>query len=281
MSATPLTWTLTIAALIVLVLFDLLIHRNDKSPRDALIEAAWASGIWTALGLGFTAIIALVENGSSAGQYVTGYVLERMLSIDNVFVFVLILDAFAIPAKKHHSALLWGSIMALVLRAIFIVVGAALLETFSWTIYIFGAILIYTAVNLLRENERTEGDSKVVRFSRKLKNPMMAVFVALGITDVVFAVDSIPAVFAVTHQTYLVFSANAFAVLGLRPLATILAGVMHRFVYLKPGLAIVLALIGIKMLLEHLVSIPTWISLVAIVVIMSGAIGASMKRTAR
>lgn len=279
MNVSVLTWSLTVGFLLLLIAIDLLLHRRTSDERE-LREAGIATLVWTALGLAFTFFIWFEWNSKYAGEYVTGYVLERMLSIDNVFVFVLILAAFAVPKTKQHSALLWGSVGALVLRAIFIAVGAALLDKFSWTVYLFGAILIYTAYHLLREgNDDNVEDSKVVQFSRRLKNPMVAVFVAIGITDLVFAVDSIPAVFAVTRETYLVFTANAFAVLGLRPLAVLLAGIMHRFIYLKPGLAIVLALIGLKMMTEHWVHIPTYVSLVAIVVILGGAVGLSLLRT--
>src|SRR4029077_4549280 len=232
-----------------------------------------------------------------------GYLIEKSLSVDNIFVFALIFGYFAVPARHQHRVLFWGVLGALVFRAIFISAGATLLEQFHWMIYVFGAFLVFTAVrmSLARTQHSDPGKNPVLRLmrrtvpmtetyagprftvreaGRRLATPLLAVLVVVETTDIVFAVDSIPAIFAVTDDTFLVFTSNAFAILGLRALYFLLAGLIGRFRYLKMGLAVVLGFVGAKMLLTDVVHIPIWISLVAIGCILGVAVVASLRATA-
>jgi tellurite resistance protein TerC len=291
---------MTLGIIAALIAVDLVLHR--KPSIESIKSSAWETLIWTVLGLGF-ALIVWADYGSTAGgQYLAGYLLERTLSLDNVFVFVVILSYFAVPPEFQHRALLWGILVALALRAAFIAVGATLLDTFHWMIYLFGAFLVYTAYRLMRQGEdeidpehnpALKGLRKIApisnaydgtRLTTKIDNkrmltPMFAVFVVLGTTDLLFALDSIPAIFAVTDETFIVFSSNAFAVLGLRSMAVLLAGVVDRFAYLKHALALVLALVGLKMLTSEIVEISTWITLPIIALILAAGIGYSLWKT--
>jgi tellurite resistance protein TerC len=293
-------WAFTLGIIVALLLVDLLLHRSPG--EESIKESAWATLIWTLLGVAFGALIWIDYGGHAGGQYMAGYLLERTLSLDNVFVFVVILSYFAVPAALQHRALLWGIIVALVLRAAFIAVGATLLDAFHWMIYLFGGFLVYTAYKLLRSDEEEidpehnpalrllrkiapisntyEGNSLTAkRDGKRILTPMFAVFVVLGTTDVLFALDSIPAIFAVTDETFIVFSSNAFAVLGLRSMAILLAGVVDRFAYLKHALALVLALVGLKMLTSEVYEVSTWITLPAIAAILLAGIGFSLYKT--
>ena len=304
MHVSSLAWTLTLGAIVGLVLLDLMVV--NRKPREAsLRESAIASLVWTAIGLGFGLIVLWVYGGEPGGQYFAGYLLERTLSVDNVFVFVLILGYFAVPMALQHRALLWGVVIALVLRAVFIVLGDAMLERFEWTTFVFGAILVYSAISLARGGDEKvepeqnpglrlmrrivpvsndfEGHKLLTRLSgsgKRAATPLFAVLVVIGTTDLVFAVDSIPAIFSITEDVFIVFTANAFSLLGLRPLAFLLAGVMHRFVYLKPALAIVLGLVGAKMVAKGFhFDVNVWISLAVIGLILSGGVFLSLLRT--
>lgn len=293
-------WALTLAIIAGSLVIDLLLHR--KPGAESLKESAWATLIWTLFGLAFGLVIWFNYDSTAGGEYLAGYLLERTLSLDNVFVFVVILSFFAVPPALQHRALLWGIMVALVLRAAFIAVGATLLENFHWMIYVFGAFLVYTAFKLI-----TSGDEEVhpehnpaLKLMRKIApvgnefvgnklttkvdgkrilTPMFAVFVVLGTTDILFALDSIPAIFAVTDETFIVFASNAFAVLGLRAMAVLLAGVVDRFIYLKPALAIVLALVGFKMLTSTVFHVSTWVTLPIIALILIGGVGFSLLKT--
>jgi tellurite resistance protein TerC len=238
--------------------------------------------------------------GAAAGEYLSGYLIEESLSIDNVFVWALILAYFLVPPEYQHRVLFWGIFGALVLRATFIFAGIALIERFSWILYVFGAFLLYTAGKLIvSDNEHVDPSKsrflKVVHrivpstdhldgqklFTRvdgkRLATPLFAVLVLVEGTDVLFAVDSVPAVLAVSREQFIVFSSNAFAILGLRAMYFLLADLHGRFSYLQQGLAIILAFVGVKMLIHEWYHIPTWLSLTVIVLVLAASIGFSLK----
>jgi tellurite resistance protein TerC len=291
-------WAAFIAFLVVVIAVDLfLFHRGEG--EVSLAEAGWWSAIWLGLGVGFALVVLVGQGSELAGEYLAGYAIERALSIDNVFVFALLIGYFAVPAKDQHRVLLWGVVAALVLRAGFIAGGLALLEAFHWMIYVFGALLVGTGIRMATHRtedvhpERNPVLRAVRRFipttedyrgrrlvvkegGRRLATPLLSVLVAVAITDVVFAVDSIPAVFAVTRDPFIVFSSNAMAVLGLRALYFLLAGMMSRFRFLQTGLAVVLVLVGAKMLVSDVVHIPIWLSLLIILVVIGGSMGLSL-----
>ena len=257
-----------IAAALAVDLLVLHRHAHEVSMR----EAALTSAGWVTLGVGFGAGVWWFAGADRAGEYFAGYLIEKSLSVDNVFIFALLFSYFAVPARYQHRVLFWGVVGALVLRAGFIAAGAALLEQLHWVIYVFGALLGLTGVKMLRSSGHSvdPGRNPVLRLLRGrvpmtdeyhgqrflvrdgvrwVATPMLAVLVAIETTDVVFAVDSIPAIFAVTDEPFLVFTSNAFAILGLRALYFLLAGMMGRFTYLKTGLAAILLFVGAKMLL--------------------------------
>jgi tellurite resistance protein TerC len=282
-----------------LLAFDILVvHR--KAHEVHIREAAIESAVWITIGVAFTGVVALAFGGGAAGEYISGYLIEKSLSIDNVFVWALILSYFKIPAKYQHRVLFWGIFGALALRAVFIFAGVALIEKFDWVLYIFGAFLLYTAVKLVVEAEE-ELDPASGRFMRlinrlvpsspdfdgqklftrhngvRVATPLFAVLILIEFTDVLFAVDSVPAVLAVSREQFIVFASNAFAILGLRALYFLLADAHARFSFLKEGLAIILAFVGVKMLIAEWYHIPTWLSLVVIVIVLAAAIGFSLK----
>jgi tellurite resistance protein TerC len=274
-------WGAVIAAILAMLALDLFVlHRR---PHEVTMrEAAMTSAMWVTLGLGFAGIVAWAWGAGAAGEYVAGYLIEKSLSVDNIFVFALLLGYFAIPPARQHRVLFWGVLGALVLRGIFIAAGSALLENFHWTLYVFGAFLIFTGFKMARHGgtEVHPDRNPVLRFVRRIypaATPALAALVAVETTDVLFAVDSVPAVFAVTDVPFLVFTSNAFAILGMRALYFLLAGMMTRFVYLKLGLAVVLALVGTKMLLTELLHIPVWASLAAIAVVLATSIATSLR----
>lgn len=293
-------WVAFTALVVALLLVDLLlIHRTAHviTTREAAIESA----IWIALSLVFGLVILAWQGGAAAGEYYAGYLIEKSLSIDNVFVWALIMSYFAVPQKFQFRVLFWGIFGALVLRAIFIFGGVAILERFSWVIYIFGAFLLYTAVKLLRsgDEEVHPDDNPILRLvnkaipstttydgqklfthidGKRLATPLLAVLIVVESSDVVFAVDSIPAILAVSREEFIVFSSNAFAILGLRALYFLLADLRNRFRYLQQGLAVVLAFVGVKMLISEVYHLPTYLSLGVIAVVLTVAIVASIKR---
>lgn len=292
-------WVALVVTIGALLAFDILVvHRNphDVHTREAAVESA----VWISIGLAFTGVIALAFGASASGEYLSGYLIEKSLSVDNVFVWALILSYFNIPSKYQHRVLFWGIFGALALRAIFIFAGVALVEKFTWILYVFGAFLVYTAVKLVvsGENEIDPASSRFMNlihrviptspefdgqrlFTRRagklFATPLFAVLILIEFTDVLFAVDSVPAVLAVSREQFLVFSSNAFAILGLRALYFLLADAHARFSYLKEGLAIILAFVGVKMLLHEWYHIPTWLSLVVIAIVLLVAIGFSLK----
>jgi tellurite resistance protein TerC len=292
-------WTALVALIVVLLVADLLlVHRK---PHDiSLKEAAIESALWIALGTGFTLIVFAWHGGTAAGEYVSGYLIEKSLSIDNVFVWAVIFQYFAVPARYQFRVLFWGIFGALVLRAVFIFAGVALIDRFDWILYVFGIFLIVTAFRVARHSpdqavhpERNpvlrlvhrlvpstpsyDGQKLFTRRAGKLlATPLFAVLIIVETTDVVFAVDSIPAVLAVSREPFIVFSSNAFAILGLRALYFLLAGMANRFRYLNVGLGVILAFVGFKMLASDVVHLPTWLSLAVIAGVLTLTVGASL-----
>jgi tellurite resistance protein TerC len=286
--ATP--WALLAAVVVAMLALDLLVFARGRVP--SLRESAVWSVVWLAVAIAFGAVLWAWRGGDAGAQYYAGYLLERSLSLDNVFVFAVILSFFAVPPLVQAKVLSWGIMLALGLRLVFILLGAALLDAAHATYYVFGALLLYTAWKLARhhggevEPERNpvlallrrhvpmsrdyHGDRLVVRAGGgRIATPLLAVFVVVATTDVVFAVDSVPAIFAVTQDAFVVFAANAFAMLGLRALYFLLAGLMDRFVHLSHGLAAILAFIGVKMLLIDVWHPPVWISLAVIAAVLA------------
>jgi tellurite resistance protein TerC len=295
----PWQWGLFLAIVAVLLLADLLVlHR--KPHVIPVKEAAIESAVWVAIGLLFGLLVLAWHGGQPASEYWTGYLLELSLSVDNVFVWAVILTFFAVPAKYQFRVLFWGVFGALVLRAGFIFAGVALIERFSVVLYIFGLILLYSAWKIARHDEDEVVDldqSRTMRVVRKvvpststyhgqhlfakengkrLATPLFAVLLLVESTDVVFAVDSVPAVLAVAREQFIVFSSNAFAILGLRSMYFLLAGMAGRFRYLNIGLGVILASVGVKMLLSDVVHLPALLSLGIIMVVLFVSITASL-----
>jgi tellurite resistance protein TerC len=284
-------WAGVVLAILAALAIDLFVFHKDAH-TVSIKEAATTSAVWIALGLSFGLAIWAYGGGQAAGEYYAGYVIEKALSVENIFVFALILGYFNVPAKYQHRVLFYGVLGALVLRAIFIAAGAQLLERFHWMIYIFGAFLVFTAIKMLRHSDKKMdvGKNPLVRLLRKampvtteyhgqkffirenkklVATPMFAVLLAIETSDVVFAVDSIPAIFAITDDTFIVFTSNAFAILGLRALYFLLAGAMEKLAYLKLGLAGVLGFVGFKMLATDVGKLPILVSLGIIVGILT------------
>ena len=294
-------WLAVIAFIVVMLAIDLVAHR--KAHVIGVREAAVWSAVWIALGVGFGAIVWAVWGADLGQQYFAGYLIEKSLAVDNVFVWAIIFAHFAVPAQFQHRVLFLGVLGALVFRGIFIAGGALLIQNFSWILYIFAAFLLYTGFRMIRQRDEhlNPDQSRILAAFRRLvpmtdtfhgqrllvrkgglimATPLLAVLVLVETTDVVFAVDSIPAIFAVTDEVFLVFTANAFAILGLRAMYFLLADLVHRFVYLKIGLALVLMWVGAKMLLKiDVFYIPTPISLAVIATILTVSIVASLRAT--
>jgi tellurite resistance protein TerC len=284
-----------------MLLIDLFIFQREAH-EVSMSEAIKWSCFWVFCGLTFGGIIFLIGGSKPAGEYMAGYLIEKSLSIDNIFIFALILSYFAVPLKYQHRVLFFGVLGALVLRAIFIVLGSAILENFAWAIYLFGALLVVTGLKLAVQKETEvhpernlilrlvrrispmtpdyRGEAFVVKEAGKwIATPLLAVLIVIETTDVVFAIDSIPAIFAITQDTFIVFTSNAFAILGLRALYFVFAGAMGRFVYLKIGLAVILVFVGIKMLISDLYHIPIGLSLGFIATALTVSIVASLRAT--
>lgn len=293
-------WIAVLGLILVMLAIDLFAHR--RAHVVGVREAAIWSAIWVALGVAFGGIVWRVWGSEFAAQYYAGYVIEKSLAVDNVFVFAIIFTYFAVPREYQHRVLFYGVIGALVFRAIFIAAGSVLIASFAWILYLFGALLLVTGIRMaIHRNEHIDPEnSAVIRLFRRfvpvtddyhgqkfmvrqagrwVATPLLAVLVLVEVTDIVFAVDSIPAIFAVTQQPFLVFTSNAFAILGLRAMYFLLADLIGRFIYLKLGLALVLVWVGIKMLLLEVVKIPTLASLAVVAVILTTAVTASWLRT--
>jgi tellurite resistance protein TerC len=277
-------------------------HR--KAHEVSVREATVWSAVWIALALVFNVIVYLTRGAEQGIQFFTGYLIEKSLSVDNIFVIALIFGFFAVPRLYQHRVLFWGILGALVLRAVFIGAGAALMERFHWILYVFGAFLLFTGIKMaLHRNEEIHPEHnpvlKLVRrlmpvtndyegprfFVRKagtlMATPLFLVLVLVETTDLIFAVDSIPAIFAVSRDPFIVYTSNVFAILGLRSLYFVLAGVMGKFVYLKLGLSAILGFVGTKMLITELYKIPATVSLLVVAVILTAAVAASVLRNRR
>jgi tellurite resistance protein TerC len=296
-------WAAVVGVILAALALDLFVFHRD--PHAVTVREAVVSTVaWVVLGLVFGLVVWRVGGGEAAGEYYAGYLIEKALSVENIFVFALVLGAFAAPRELQHRVLFLGVLGALVLRGAFVAGGAAFLDAFHWAIYVFGAVLVASGVRMARHRstqpvdpsrnaalrllrrfvpvaDRYHGPRLLVRDAGRLvATPLLAVVVVIEATDVVFAVDSIPAIFAVTDKPFLVFTSTAFAMLGLRAMYFLLGGVMQRFAYLTTGLAAVLVFVGVKMLLADVVHIPVWASLLGILVILAIAIGASLHKTA-
>jgi tellurite resistance protein TerC len=294
-------WIALIAVVPVLTAVDLLVFgrgRHEVAPKTA---AVWTLA-WVALGVGFTGILGATQGGTAAGEYIAGYLIEWSLSIDNLFVFAVIFSYFAVPKDLQPRVLMFGVLGALIFRGAFIAVGAAALSAAHWVIYIFGVFLIFTAYRLARSSGEQVDPSRnkllllVRRFvpstddyrgtrifvrehGRRLATPIFAVLLVVASTDVVFAIDSIPAIFAITDEAFIVLAANVFAVMGLRAAYFLIVGGLDRFEYLHYGLAAVLAFVGLKMLTSEVYDPPVWVTLGAVVVILGVAVLASLWAT--
>lgn len=275
-------------------------HRT--SHEVSLKEATIWSAVWITLALLFNVLIWQFRGPEIGVQFLTGYLIEKSLSVDNIFVIALLFGYFAVPAAYQHRVLFWGILGALVMRAGFILAGAALLDAFHWIIYLFGAFLIITGVKMavFRNAEIHPENNPLLKLVRRLvpvtpeyrkdkffvresgrvlATPLFLVLVLVESTDLVFAVDSIPAIFAVTNDPFIVYTSNVFAILGLRSLYFLLAGVMQKFVYLKLGLSAILVFVGVKMVIMDLYKIPSSVSLLVIAALLALSIGASLWKT--
>ena len=291
--------TFLVVVLGLLIVDLLLVHKTAHviSTKEAAIESA----VWISLGVAFTFVVWGAWGGQAAGEYISGYLIEKSLSVDNVFVWALIMSFFAVPRAYQFRVLFWGVFGALVLRFVFIFAGVALLERFEWMLFVFGGFLLITAARMLKHDEAEvhpennpvlklvrrivpstseyHGQKLFIReHGKRLATPLFAVLVVVESSDVVFAVDSIPAILAVSHDRFIVFSSNAFAILGLRALYFLLADLRERFHYLQLGLAVILAFVGAKMILAHWYHLPTFASLLFIALVLTVAIVASLKR---
>jgi tellurite resistance protein TerC len=292
-------WLVLIATIGTILTLDLLVF-NRRPHAPSFREAAAFSTFYVALGLTFGALVFATRGAEDGAEYLAGYLLELSLSVDNVFVFALIFAAFVVPLKYQHRVLFYGILGAIVFRAIFIGLGAAIIESFHYAIYVFGFLLLYTGYRMWKQrNEHaidplknpvlrlfrrfvpTTDGYREQRFivhegGRRLATPLLAVLLVVESSDILFAIDSVPAIFSVTTDTFLVFSSNAFAILGLRSLYFLLAGAVDKFRYLKPGLSALLVFAGLKILLSDVLPIPIPVSLAIIIGILAVAIGASL-----
>lgn len=273
---------------------------NRKAHTIKYREAATWSGVWVSLALIFAALVFYYQGTVRGLEFLTGYLIELSLSVDNLFVFLLIFSYFKVPAKYQHRVLFWGVMGALIMRLTMIFIGAALINRFHWVIYIFGVFLVYTGIKMFKQEELDiqPEENPLVKFvtryvpitrhyeeqrfftrvnGRLTGTLLLLVLVIVEVTDLVFAVDSIPAIFAITTNTFIVYTSNVFAILGLRSMYFLLAGVVEKFQYLKMGLAIVLTFIGLKMLVVAVnVHIPIWFSLMFVAVVLLSSVAASL-----
>ena len=296
-------WAAVIGFTLLLLALDLLVlHR--EAHEVSLREAGRQSAFYVAVGLAFGGVIWAWRGPEAGGEYLAGYLIEKSLSVDNVFVFALIFSYFAVPAKYQHRVLFWGIIGAIAFRALFIALGAVLLNNVDWIVYVFGAFLVYTGVKMARGHsvevhpernpvirlmrcvvpvsDELRGQRFLVREGgRWVATPLLAALVVVETMDIVFAIDSVPAIFAITDDVFIVFTANVFAILGLRAMYFLLAGTIPRFAYLQTGLALVLVFVGAKMFLTDIGKLPIWISLGVITGIVGTSIVASLWKNRR
>jgi TerC family integral membrane protein len=295
------TWLWAGFSLFILTMLSLDLGLFNRKAHTIKYREAWIwSGVWVTVAAIFAALVFHYRGHSTGIDFVTGYLIELSLSVDNLFVFLLIFSYFKVPAKFQHRVLFWGVMGALVMRLTMIFIGAALIERFHWIIYIFGGFLVYTGLKMFKQEEieihpeqnpvvrlvtrflpisRQYDDEKFFTIinGKRTATLLFLVLIVVEITDLVFAVDSIPAIFVITRDTFIVYTSNVFAILGLRSMYFLLAGVVDKFRYLRFGLAIVLSFIGVKMLITAFgVHIPTWVSLAVVAVVLLGSIGASL-----
>ncbi|WP_432546976.1 TerC family protein [Kineococcus sp. SYSU DK004] len=294
-------WFAVLGFIVAVLAVDLFAHR--RAHVIGVREAALWSGVWVAIGVTFGVGLWWWYGAGIGQQYFAGYLIEKSLAVDNVFVWAIVFSWFAVPREHQHRVLFLGVLGALVFRGAFIAAGSVLIASFSWILYVFAAFLVWTGWKMLRQRDEhvdPEGSAVLRAFRRwvpmtdayhgqkllvrrggvVLATPLLAVLVLVEVTDVVFAVDSIPAIFAVTDEPFIVFTANAFAILGLRAMYFLLADLIHRFVYLKTGLALVLVWVGVKMFLKvDLFYVPTAVSLAVITTVLTVAVVASLRAT--
>lgn len=294
-------WFAVLGLILGMLAIDLFAHRRAHviSVREATV---W-SAVWVSIGIAFGAWVWWAHGAEFGQQYFAGYLIEKSLAVDNVFVWAIIFTFFAVPREFQHRVLFFGVLGALVFRGLFIAGGSVLIASFGWILYLFAAFLLWTGIRMIRQrNEHIDpSTSRALRLFRRyvpmadayhgqrflvrragvlMATPLLAVLVLVEVTDIVFAVDSIPAIFAVTDEPFLVFTANAFAILGLRAMYFLLADLIHRFVYLKVGLALVLVWVGVKMLLKvDVYYVPTTVSLAVITLLIGGSIVLSLRAT--
>ncbi len=302
-------WAAFAAVVVIMLAIDLLVHRGAHVIKFK--EAAWWSAVWVGLSLVFALVVGLTLGGTAGVDFTTAWLLEKSLSVDNLFVFALIFGYFKVPREYQHRVLFFGVVGALVFRGIFLAAGVAVVNQFTAVLFVFAAVLLYSAWKLMKDEDDTydPGTSVALRLLRKVipvreeyagtkfflkeagkrvATPLLAVVVAIEAADLVFAVDSVPAVLAVSDDAFIVYSSNAFAILGLRALYFLLAGLLEKFHYLAKGLAIILAFIGVKLVLQagHKVisasipEIPSLVSLGVIVVVLTASIVLSLRRPA-
>jgi tellurite resistance protein TerC len=303
MSSQVLWWIAFAVIVAVLLVLDMKVFHRKSSVITIKQSLLWTA-FWIALALLFNLGIYIWKGSTPATEYLTCYLIEKSLSVDNLFVFLMVFSFFAVPAAYQHKVLFWGIIGAIVLRLAFIEAGATLLENFDWVFYIFGAFLIIAAIRMAFQKEKDihpeknpvlrvlrkfmgvtenyEGDRFFVkRFGKYVATPLLITVIVIETTDLVFALDSIPAAFSITLDKFIVYTSNIFAILGLRSLYFALAGIMPLFHYLKYGLVIVLMFVGIKMLLAHYYKIPTGIALCVVAIVLIIAVIASVIRNRR
>jgi tellurite resistance protein TerC len=307
-------WVGVVVGLLVVLAVDLWIVDRGEPREFSLRQAGLWVGFYVTVAVLFGLGLLIFQGGGPSGEFFAGYLTEYSLSIDNLFIFYIIMGRFAVPRVYQHKVLLVGILLALVMRGIFIAVGAAALERFSWLFYVFGAFLVYTAVNMIRGGAHDDGEefkeNLMLRWARRIfpttsdyvgsrvtaridgrrmVTPMLIVMIAIGTTDLLFAVDSIPAIFGLTTNPFIVFTANVFALMGLRQLYFLLGGLMRRLVYISYGLSFILAFIGIKLIIEALhesgvtwaPEVPIWLSLTVIAVTMLVTTIASLIKAGR
>lgn len=295
-------WLGLLGVIVALLGIDLYRHRDAHAPttREALTESI----AWVTCGLTFSVVVAIGFGSQAFGEYISGYLIEKSLSVDNVFVWSMLFATLAIPVKYQHRVLFWGIFGALALRAVFILLGTALISRFWWLLLVFGVFLIYTGAKIIRHraDEGEEGATRGLGLLRRIMpvsdeldgqkfftrinakraaTPLLTALVVVEVTDVIFAVDSVPAILAVSNEPFLVFASNAFAILGLRAMYFLLANAKERFHYLSHALGSILIFVGLKMAVSHWYHLNTYISLAIIASMLTASIVFSLKRAAR
>jgi tellurite resistance protein TerC len=295
-------WFAFLSGVIVMLALDLGVF-NRKSDVISTKQAAIWSAVWVTLSLGFAGFMFFWQGQQRGLEWITGYLIEYSLAVDNIFVFVLVFTAFAVPVAYRRRVLFWGIIGALIMRGAMIALGAALLEQFHWILYVFGGILLIAGYRMMFAKKEEPGDIEhngIVKLARRfikispnydgqkfftvhngaqMATPLFLVLIVIEFTDLVFAVDSIPAIFAVTREPFIVFTSNVMAILGLRSLYVLLEGFVDRFVYLKTGLSVILVFIGAKLLLLDIFKIPTALSLGVVLTVLAVSVIASILKT--